>query len=130
MTRAFYWDPATDSEVEFAAPIAEVSALVEVVLALQSRRGHPALEFRRGDGARATLGTDGVRAMVTWTNALGESFASVGTAEGDGLVYDYFGSWSEAPGTSLVPLNQAVLCMDRFLSGGPPDTEGVLFSPS
>jgi hypothetical protein len=45
------------------------------------------------------------------------------------LVYDYFGSWSEAPDGQLVSLPDAIDCATQFLRDGVPDTAYVIFSP-
>lgn len=45
------------------------------------------------------------------------------------LVFDYFGSWSEAPDDLLVPLADAVGCVTQYLAHGVPDTATVIFSP-
>jgi hypothetical protein len=91
----------------------------------------PALELTSDSGACLLLGTDGVRAVVVWIDGLGEPFMSVGHDEGgQALVYDYKGSWSEAPAEALVPLADAVACARAFLATGSPDTERVLFTPT
>lgn len=126
---ASYWSPDTGAPIERRASAAQIGELVETILELRSARGHPALELRRDDGSSVALGTDGEWAVVSWVTALGESFASAGDSENRLLVYDYFGSWSEAAGTWLVPLADAVTCLERFLVDGSPVTERVLFIP-
>ena len=63
-------------------------------------------------------------------NALGDPFQSVGGAfNGPALIYDYMGSWSEAPDEALVRLEDAIACAEQFLQTGAPDTSCVLFTP-
>jgi hypothetical protein len=131
--RAAYWDTDQDRKVEVNEHEQELSlpALLSAVLGQPPNRGYPALELTSESGASLTLGTDGVRAVVVWINSLGEPFQSVGEDEdGPVLVYDYMGSWSEAPADALVPLADAVACAQAFLTTGSPDTERVLFTPS
>lgn len=132
MATAAYFDPGRDETVQ-AGPVDESSAvdLIGKVVSLPSdRRGHPAIEFARDDGSVLGIATDGRRAFLVWTNSLGESFHSVGGGVGGGLlVFDYFGSWSEAPDDLLVPLADAVDCVTHYLARGVPDTATVIFSP-
>jgi hypothetical protein len=127
--QAFYWDPDNEAIVETTASAVVLEDLVASMIRLRSLRGCPVLELRRPDGSSVSLGTDGERAVVVWINSLGESFTSVGSWEGPTLVYDYFGSWTEAPGASLVTHADAVRCLARFLVVGSPATQQVLFTP-
>jgi hypothetical protein len=45
------------------------------------------------------------------------------------LVFDYYGSWSEAPGDHLITPEQAADCVRAFFDSGSPATTAVLFSP-
>jgi hypothetical protein len=130
MASASYFDPDRGETVH-AGGIGEkdVAALVSMVTSMSSGRGHPALELVREDGTALSIGTDGQRAHVVWTNALGDSLHSVGGAGGGVLVYDYFGSWSEAPDDQLASLPDAIDCGTQFLRQGVPDTTSVIFSP-
>lgn len=132
MATAAYFDPDRDETVN-AGPIDERRAadLISKALTLSSdRRGHPAVEFARDDGSALSIASDGERAFLVWTNSLGESYHSVGCGVGGGLlVFDYFGSWSEAPDDLLVPLADAIECVCRYLGHGEPDTAAVIFSP-
>jgi hypothetical protein len=77
-----------------------------------SGRGYPTWELARDDGSSLALSTDGTRAFLVWTNSLGESFHSAGhdPTDGEPMVFDYFGSWSEAPArTSGNPRRRAAL---------------------
>lgn len=67
------------------------------------------------------------RRLVVWVNALKESAHSVGGQPGPALVFDYSGSYSEAPYEWTVPITDAVECAHRFIEFGSPDTEEVLF---
>ena len=75
-----------------------------------------------------SLATDGERAFLVWISSTGLSSSSRGSGEGPSLVYDYFGSWSEASSDALVPLADAVQSVRQFLHSGVPGTETVTFS--
>jgi len=60
---------------------------------------------------------------------LGETFHNVGSSGGPLLIFDYFGSWSEANGDCLVPLNDALDSVAQFLRTGKPDTATVVYLP-
>jgi hypothetical protein len=125
---AAYFDPATDLEID-EGPLQDkdVDILINRVLSISSGRGHPALELRREDGSSLSIATDGRVAYLVWTNSLGESMHSLGSEVGEGLVFDYFGSWSEAPAAHLVDLAAARRSVLTYLGTGIPDTEEVVF---
>jgi hypothetical protein len=125
-----YFDPARQQTVS-RSPIADsdVEDMIDVITDLRSGRGHPAAVFTQVDGSSLSVGTDGRRAFLLWTNSIGESFASVGSGEGPPMVYDYFGSWSEARCDALVSLVDAIESVRTFVRSGVPDTEAVIFSP-
>jgi hypothetical protein len=128
--RASYFDPDRGSAVESSVDSLEgVIALLQTVLTLRSPRGHPTLELVRDDGSSLSFSTDGKRALVVWTNSLGESFHSVGGTEDKPMVFDYFGSWSETSGSNLVEIDSATDCLANFLKRGVPDSDRVLFEP-
>jgi hypothetical protein len=130
--RASYYDSANEKVVEIPE-LAEdnLQNLLNTILSLHSGRGYPALELTREDISSLSLSTDGKRAYLVWINSLRESFHSVGNCPNDGepLVFDYFGSWSEAPGGDLVTFDDAILCARKFFATGTADTERVLFEP-
>lgn len=130
MTRASYFDPANDKAVEIVrCSAADAPGLIGAILALRSRRGHPTLELTTTPGATLSLSTDGELAYLMWTSPPGDSLHSVGSDQNrtEPLVFDYFGSWSEAPRQHLVSLEDAVLCAQRFILTGTADTDRVLF---
>jgi hypothetical protein len=128
--RAAYWDPAREVICETDVSADAGRPLIDAVLGHRSGRGHPALEVTRPDGSGLVVGTDGQLAIVMWTDSFGESFRSVGDDHDSRvLIYDYFGSWSEAPGSALVDLDDAITCLERFLTTGAPDGHRVLFTP-
>lgn len=128
MIRAVHWDPGTESAVRSGvSDEGELPGLPGAVLALRSGRGHPALELKRADGSSLTIATDGTRCALVWINALDESFHSTGGPSGPVLVYDCYGSWSEAPAEWAVPVPDALGCARMFLRHGAPDTESVVF---
>jgi len=127
---AQFFDPVAEKVVKRAPATADgIDALVDHLLSLSSERGHPALELVREDGSSASLGTDGVRAVVVWHNAISDSFHSVGTEKSRELRFDYMGSWSEVPGEWTVSLGSAADCLRNFIDLGSPDTEFVVFEP-
>ena len=130
--QASYFDPVKDKAIEIQGfSEDDLSGLLDIILALRSQRGHPTLELTRSDGTSLSLSTDGKSAYLVWINSLGESFHSFGNdrREGAPLVFDYFGSWSEAPRQYLVGLEDAVQCTKTFFLTGTADTDRVLFEP-
>jgi hypothetical protein len=45
------------------------------------------------------------------------------------MVFDYFGSWSEARTDWLVPLEDGRQCVEKFFLTGTADIDRVLFEP-
>jgi Immunity protein Imm1 len=130
--KAVWYDPdrelPTHAALDPHRPV--VRDVMAMVVSLRSAGGHPAVEFVRDDGALLSIATDGTRALRMWTNSIGETFHSVGPDEpGPLLVFDYFGSWSEAPANHLVALQDAVSSAETFLRVGIPDTQSVIFTP-
>lgn len=128
--RATYYDPAKDETVVAADCAADgVALLLSAILRLNSQRGHPTLELRSDDGSSLSLSTDGTRAYLVYVNSLGESFHSTGGLGAGPLVFDYFGSWSEAPAGCLVSVEEALACATAFALAGTAGTARVLFEP-
>jgi hypothetical protein len=128
--RAIYYDPRAEQAVEADVDSVEgIAQLVRVVAELKTQRGNPTIEIIRAEGATLALSFDGHRAFLVWTDTLGESHHSVGGRYEEHLVFDYFGSWSEAPGEYLVGLDDAIDAVRAFFYSGSPATESVLFSP-
>lgn len=132
MMHASYYDPVKDKAMEIRESSEDdIQGLLDVILTLRSQRGHPTVELTRRDGASLSLSTDGERAYLVWTDSLGESFHSVGSGQQGGapLIFDYFGSWSEAPQQYLIALDDAVQCARTFYLAGTADTDRVHFEP-
>ncbi len=132
MMQASYYDPVNDKIVESReCSEDDLQGLLDAILVLHSDRGHPALELTRDDDTSLSLSTDSEWAFLVWINSLGESFHSVGNDEHEGssLIFDYFGSWSEAPRQYLVRLEDAIQCVKTFFKTGTADTGNVLFEP-
>jgi hypothetical protein len=122
------WERPAEEQLDPRRPA--VSDAIAKVISVRSSRGHPAVEFVRDDGASLSVATDGTRAFLVWTNTLGETFHSVGPDQpGPVLVFDYFGSWSEAPANQLVTLQDALGSAESFVRDGIPDTQSVIFAP-
>ena len=107
----------------------ELTGLLDAILMIPGGRGHPALELTRPGGSSLLVATDGTRCAPVWINTLDESFHSTGGRPGPVLVYDYHGSWSEAPADWAIPVAEALGCARNFILHGTPDTESVLFEP-
>jgi hypothetical protein len=130
MAKAAYFDPDRDETVHTdRIEVEDIAGLMNAVTSLSSGRGHPAIDLVRDDGTTLSIGTDGRRAFLVFTNSLGDSYHSLGRMGGGVLVFDYFGSWSEAPDDQLVPLADALDCAIQFLRHGVPDTASVIFGP-
>src|SRR5262250_953421 len=124
---ASWFDPETEQCMQRIVHAPDsVTDVVKDVLGLRSSRGHPAVEFTRDEGSSLSVATDGHRAFLVWTDTLGETFHSVGSSGGPLLIFDYFGSWSEANSDCLVPLNDALDSVAQFLRTGKPDTASVV----
>jgi hypothetical protein len=130
MIQTRFFEPRDEVATEgWIGPGWTVADLIREVFARSSGRGHPAAELIREDGSSLSLGTDGEWAVLVWVDSLGDSHHSLGEGDGSHLVYDYFGSWSEAPSGWLVPLADAIDAMEQFVQRGKPVTEGVIFQP-
>jgi hypothetical protein len=128
--RAAYYDPDKDEVVEAGDCTTDgVALLLSVILGLSSQRGHPTLALQRDDASSLSLSTDGSRVCLVYMNSLGESFHSTGGMGVEPLVFDYFGSWSEAPASCLVSVENALECARAFALSGTADTARVLFDP-
>jgi hypothetical protein len=124
---ASWFDPGTEQCVQRVVDAPDsVTGVVEDVLGLRSSRGHPAVEFARDEGSSLSVATDGRRALVVWADTLGETFQSVGSSGGPVLIFDYFGSWSEAHIDCLVPLIDALDSVAQFRIGKP-ETATVVY---
>jgi hypothetical protein len=130
MSQAAFFDPVRERTVHRAiGPDWHVADLVHTVLGFSSGRGHPAAEVIGEGGSSVTLGTDGERAILVWVDSLGQSFRSIGAGSGDTMVFDFFGSWSEAPGDWIVTLADALEALEQYVVNGSPATERVMFEP-
>lgn len=128
-----FFEPGSDAVVSRPVETADdVDVLIATVLARSSGRGHPALVLTRADGSCLSLATDGSRALLVLTDAEGRSFDNVGTLapEGPILVFDYMGSWSEAPPDTLIPLPDGVASARQFVLTGNAQTDRVQFTES
>jgi hypothetical protein len=124
-----YFDPGTERIVEREVRTeADVLVTVRAARSLRGSRGTPALEVQRADGSSLSVAYEGERATLVWVDALGEPFHSVGSDGGLPLIYDYFGSWSEAPAAHCVPASAATTCLAAFALRGRLGEE-FLFEP-
>jgi hypothetical protein len=130
MIQTRFFEPTDDAATEgWIGPGWQVADLIREVLDRSSARGHPAAELIREDSSSVSLGTDGEWAVLVWVDSLGDSHHSVGDGGGKELIYDYFGSWSEAPSDWQVPLAHAIEAMEQFVHRGTPVTQRVIFQP-
>lgn len=128
--RATYYDPRTGQMVDAAVEsIDDFARIAEVVARLKTQRGIPTIELFRHGGSSLGFSSDGERAFLVWVDSLGDSYHTIGGGFDDVLVFDYLGSWSEAPGEYLVPYMDACEAVGAFLSAGSPVTQSVMFSP-
>jgi hypothetical protein len=124
-----YFDPAQQSTVEGEVHSGgDVAELVAIVGRLRTERA-PAVEFSNHDGSSLVLGIAGEQAVLLWTAADGSSAHSLGESAGDGVVFDYFGSYTEMPATYAVPVADAVAAAGGYVeSGAAPSEAGVLLA--
>ena len=128
--KARYYDPERHAMVETQVQVANLPSLGDAIVALSSERGHPALEILNDDGSSLAIGTDGRMAVVGWTDSLGRSFHSSGDLRDvPPLVFDYHGTWTEAPAETQVRWINALDCAEGFVRFGTPDSEAILFVP-
>ena len=128
--KACYFDPRSGEAVEVSTDSLEsIIKLIHEMGSINSDRGHPTVELLRDDGSSLAVSTDEGRAFLVWIDPLGDSHHSVGEADNTSMVFDYFGSWSEAPPDQLVPIDKVTGCVAAFMSGGSPATDSVLFTP-
>ena len=86
----------------------------------------PAVELVGSDGSSLVVGVAGERAVLLFTDAAGSAAHSVGGTSGSGVVFDFFGSYTELPGSYAVPVGVAVEAADGFASGArPPVASGL-----
>jgi hypothetical protein len=128
-----YFDPAEQSTVEGDVHASgEVAELISLVGSLRADRA-PAVELLGGDGSSLVVGVSGERAVLLFTDAGGSATHSVrGTAatsadsDSGGIVFDYFGSYTELPASYAVPVGVAVAAADGFAAGDrPPAAAGL-----
>lgn len=128
--KACYFDPKPEQTVDSHVETPEqVKAVLDQAAAISSGRGRPTVEITKDDGSSLAVSTDGERAFLVWVDSLGGSHHSVGGAATGSMVFDYFGSWSEAPADHLVPADEIEACVRGFLTGTSPATRTVLFTP-
>lgn len=120
-----YFDPAQQSTVAGDVHSAgEVRELVALVLRLSCGPA-PAVEFAGHDGSSLVVGVAGPRAALLWTDAEGGTAHSVSASTADliseGVAFDYFGAFTELPGSYAVPTDVAVAAaVDYVVTGGAP----------
>lgn len=128
--KAAYWDPnngqTLTSEID---TVEDVLALCKTVSKWRTARGLPTIELVHANGANLSLSFDGERAYLVWIDPLGDSFQSMGGSFATNLVFDYFGSWSEASAETVVAFADAIATIRAFMESGTPANNTVLFSP-
>jgi hypothetical protein len=130
--RAAYYELARDETVTRSeCSPDDIRSLIDVILSLNSPSGHPVLDISRDDGSNMMLATDGERALVVWVDPLHESYHSVGDGKNidETMIFNTFGTWSEAPGNWLVNLDEAIECIMAFARTGTVGTGRVTFEP-
>lgn len=124
-----YFDPLEQSTVEGdVRSTGEVAELISMVGGLRLGRS-PAIELVGTDGSSLVVGVAGERAVLLFTDADGAAAHSVnlgGAAADSGVVFDYFGSYTELPNAYAVPVTVAVEAADGFAAGArPPVASGL-----
>ena len=129
-----YFDPTEQSTVEGDVHASgEVAELISLVGSLRADRA-PAVELLGGDGSSLVVGVNGERAVLLFTDSGGSATHSVGSTTGGsgntgntgGVVFDYFGSYTELPASYAVPVGVAVAAADGFAAGErPPAAVGL-----
>jgi hypothetical protein len=121
-----YFDPLQQSTVEGSVhSAADVAELVEIVAALRAGPA-PAVEFVGHEGTSLMLGiaAERERAVLLWTDAQGHTLHTVDVAAsgpdrpGPGVIFDYFGSYTELPGEYGVALSIALEAAGRYVETG------------
>jgi hypothetical protein len=112
-----YFDPSEQSTVEGdVRSVPEVAELISLVGGLRTGRA-PAVELVGSDGSSLVVGVAGERAVLLFTDAGGEATHSMGGEPGEGVVFDFFGSYTELPGAYAVPVGVAVQAAGEFAAG-------------
>lgn len=128
--RCRYFDPATERTVAAeVSSVQDLAGLIEAVREFQGGRGVPALELSDEKASTLTLGIAGQRAIVLWADPLDATFHSVSDFEGNSLIFDYFGSYTEVPAGFSVPIGAALRCAEYFLNLGTPINGEVTLEP-
>lgn len=130
---ARYLDPDTDSvqEVELA-DVSAVDSLLGLVTELGGQRGTPAVELSHPSGATLVIGQAGALSVLMFTDALGTSSHSVGSAShraGESLVIDYLGSYTEIPIEYFVEREVGRAGAIEFLTAGTPFAPDLNLEP-
>jgi len=130
VVKAQYWDPDSDSMQELMlSDLSEFTQVLGEVARFTPLRGRPAILLTNEQGSQLGFASSDEHAFLVWIDSLGESYTSDGDGDHEDLVFDYMGSWSEAPGTSLVSLEAGLESVMSFLDSGSPVTPRVLFIP-
>lgn len=128
--RALYFNPELEETVELTVEgVQQVAELLRTASLLRSPRGRPTLEIQRDDGSTLSISGDGLRAFLVWVDPLGRSHHTTGGGDGARLIFDYFGSWSEAPADQLIAMTEALASAEAFVVSGSPSTSAVAFQP-
>jgi hypothetical protein len=125
IVRFRYFDPSQQATVEGEVHTAtDVAELMGLVLRLPGSHA-PAVEFAGHDGSSLVVGVAGPRAVVLWTDVEGHTAHTVAASSadliGDGVVFDYFGAYTEMPAGYSVPTDVAVAAaVDYVVTGAAP----------
>lgn len=123
-----YFDPTQqqtiDGDVRGRTDVAELIAMISTI---SGGGGSPAVELSRHDGSTLMIGPTAERAVILWTRPDGETSHSVGGVEGDAIVFDYFGAYTEMPARFSIPLASAVIAAGDYVEHGSPASDWLLF---
>jgi hypothetical protein len=99
MMRVSWFHPRTERKIESEAVSAnDLLRVVDEAWQVTAGCGLPSVVAVRNDDTVLAVSGDGERAFITWVDSLGDSYHSVGGSFTEILVFDHFGSWSEALG--------------------------------
>jgi hypothetical protein len=80
------------------------------------------VEFAGHDGASLVVGVAGPRAVLLFTDVDGRTAHSVAASSadliGEGVVFDYFGAYTEMPASYSIPTDVAVAAAAGYVATG------------
>jgi hypothetical protein len=123
-----YFDPSQQQTIDGdVRGRTEVAELISMISTVSSGSGSPAVELSRHDGSTLVIAPSDERAVLLWTEPGGVTSHTVGDDQGESLVFDYFGAYTEMPARFSIPLSAAVGAAGDYLELGSPASGAVRF---